>query len=265
MWANGKFSLDVFMMSIDHPCSSYVIMGKSEMSISLPFPVLFHNTHYTIIDKPAGLPVYKKSTNAPSVEQHILSLAHKGKGPWLVHRLDQDTSGCLLIATRKQALIEAQKYFADHTVQKTYWAILHGAPPSPEGIIDVPLYKNNSLKGWHIEVDFKKGQPAQTLWKILGQAHLHNQTYTWVALTPLTGRTHQLRVHCASQGFPIVGDQWYGLKEERHTMLHLHNYRLILPCDPRIDTIAPPSHHMHTLLKACGCGIGSLYPNKNQI
>jgi 23S rRNA-/tRNA-specific pseudouridylate synthase len=134
-------------------------------------------------------------------------------------------------------------------VGKTYWAVVRGAPPQAEGEIAVPLLKRSSAReGWRMVVD-PAGQPALTAWRVLGQADGQGEIFSWLELRPRTGRTHQLRVHCAHLGCPILGDARYGGGEGP---LHLLARSLSLPLDPPVTATAPPPPHMRAALAACG-------------
>ena len=125
--------------------------------------------------------------------------------PALAHRLDKDTSGCLVLGRHRKALALLGKLFKQGKVGKIYWAVVEGAPDAEEGRIDIALSKRDEARGWWMKPD-PHGLPSATTWKVMGRA----DGMTWLALEPLTGRTHQLRVHCAEMGWPIVGDNIYG-------------------------------------------------------
>ena len=167
--------------------------------------ILFADARYVVIDKPAGLPVHPGPRSQASVEDWFPRFSRRRDGPWLAHRLDADTSGCLVIALRRAALIAAQTEFAAGRVRKTYWAMVRGRPKGDSGRIDLPLTKRTSAQGWRMVAD-PAGETAVTEWRLRGI----NGGLAWLELRPRTGRTHQLRVHCASLGCPIAGDPIYG-------------------------------------------------------
>lgn len=175
------------------------------MNDRFPYPILYESPRLVVIDKPAGLAVHPGPQTRHSVEALFPLLSRRKDGPWLVHRLDTDTSGCLMIALRKQALLEAQALFASGGVRKTYWAVVSGAPEMTEGLIDASLKKVSSRDGWHIEAH-PEGQVARTKWRMLSR---HGDK-ALLELELLTGRTHQARVHCQILGCPIIGDERYG-------------------------------------------------------
>jgi tRNA pseudouridine32 synthase/23S rRNA pseudouridine746 synthase len=210
----------------------------------LDIPILHADAHYVVLNKPAGLPVHGGPGGGPSVEDFLHTLSRRKDGPWLAHRLDADTAGCLLVALRKTPLLAAQAAFAAGLVHKTYWAVVVGEPAAEAGVIDAPLIKLTGRNGWRMAVN-PAGQPAVTAWKVLGRA----PGMAWLELTPQTGRTHQIRVHCAHAGWPILGDPLYG---QPGPGLHLLARALDLPVDPPLHATAPPPPAMRAALVACG-------------
>ena len=211
----------------------------------MDLPILYADPHYVVLNKPAGLKVHAGPGGGPSVEDFLPTLSKRRDGPWLAHRLDADTAGCLLIALRKQALIAAQAAFAEGRVRKVYWAVVQGGPEQHSGEIDAPLAKVSAGKGWRMAVR-PDGQPAHSSWRVLGRG----EGTAWLELTPHTGRTHQLRVHCAHMGWPILGDELYG---KAGPGLHLMSRALALPDSP-VHAEAPPPPHMVAALKRLGFG-----------
>jgi tRNA pseudouridine32 synthase/23S rRNA pseudouridine746 synthase len=207
--------------------------------------ILFQDKRFVVIDKPAGLQVHPGPSGGRSVEDWFAGWSRRKDGPWLAHRLDADTAGCLVIALRHTPLLAAQAAFAAGTVRKTYWAVVTGAPNGDQGTIDAPLRRVTSPSGWHMVVDPKAGQSATTDWRVLGRT----QTTTWLELHPRTGRTHQVRVHCATLGTPIRGDERYGIAGGG---LHLLARAIHLPLDPPVDATAQPPAHMLAALEQCG-------------
>ncbi len=219
-------------------------------------PILFQDTRFVVLDKPSGLPVHPGPAGGPSVESFFPQLSRRPQlsrppqlsrrrdGPWLAHRLDADTSGCLVVALRRTALHAAQAAFADRRVNKTYWAVVTGHPGEPAGQIDRPLLKINERSGWRMVVD-PNGAAAATDWRVLGQDARH----TWLELHPRTGRTHQIRIHCAALGCPLVGDSIYGGEPGK---LHLLARAIRLPLSPPVAATAPPPAHMLDALHRLG-------------
>ena len=214
------------------------------MPPALP-PLLYQSNHVVILDKPAGLPVHTGPGGGASVEDWFPLLSRRKDGPWLAHRLDTDTSGCLAIALRKQPLLAMQQAFASKTARKTYWAVVDGGPQAPTGRIDLPLRKTSTKAGWSVQVA-DSGAPAATTWRVLGQS---GRT-SWLELELETGRTHQARVHCAAMGWPIMGDAVYG--KPGAGGLHLLARSLFLPIENGIAVTAPPRAGMQPALHACG-------------
>ena len=212
-------------------------------------PILVATPHFVVLDKPAGLAVHPGPADGPSVEDCFPALSRRKDGPWLVHRLDADTAGCLVVALRKQALVRAQAAFAAGSVRKTYWAVVHGVPAATQGEVRDHLRKRTSLAGWHMEAG-SEGQTARTAWRLMGQA----AGIAWLELHPSTGRTHQIRVHCAGLGHPILGDAVYGRGDggRGDGPLHLLARAIALPLDPPLSATAPPPAHMRDALVACG-------------
>jgi tRNA pseudouridine32 synthase/23S rRNA pseudouridine746 synthase len=214
--------------------------------------LLYRDGLMLVLDKPAGFAVHKGPKGGESLEDHFDALRFGlPRAPALAHRLDRDTSGCLVLGRHRKALAELGRLFKAGRVDKTYWAVVEGGPAEDEGRIDLPLGRRDATRGWWMKPD-PAGQPATTTWKVLGRAG----ECTWLALTPLTGRTHQLRVHCATMGWPIVGDSVYGAAL-RHggPALQLHAREIVVPLyknRPPIRVIAPVPSHMQERLAACG-------------
>ena len=206
-----------------------------------------------VIDKPAGLAVHPGPGGGPNLTGSLDALRFGlPRRPEVAHRLDKETSGCLVLGRHRQALIRLGKLFAGGKVEKVYWAVVEGGPDAEEGEIDLPLApRSPDPKSWLMKAD-PAGQPSLTRWRVLGRAG----GQTWLELRPVTGRTHQLRVHCAAQGWPILGDGIYGTVPARGGQrLHLHARSLTLPLYPKkppIHVEAPPPEHMTERLKACG-------------
>lgn len=166
--------------------------------------------------------------------------------PVAAHRLDQDTSGCLVLARHPKARSRLGRLFERHEIDKIYWAIVAGEPGEDSGTIALPLRKQNDKTGWRITVDPARGQDAVTSWRVLGRSGGRS----WLELRPRTGRTHQLRVHLAAQGWPILGDPFYGAVLPEIPMQLLAR-RLAIPywADRRpVTAEAPPPPAMRALL-----------------
>lgn len=214
-------------------------------------PILFADAHFVVLNKPAGLAVHPGPAGGPSVEDCFPELSRRKDGPWLAHRLDADTAGCLVVALRKQPLLAAQAAFATGSVRKTYWAVVAGEPEAESGEIDMGLTKRSDRSGWRMQAD-PKGEPAVTRWRVLGRT----PGLAWLELSPRTGRTHQLRVHCANAGWPILGDPLYG---KTGPGLHLLARAITIPLEPPLSATAPPPTAMRPALASCG------WPNPQSI
>jgi tRNA pseudouridine32 synthase/23S rRNA pseudouridine746 synthase len=211
--------------------------------------ILFQDNRFIVINKPAGLPVHASRGGGlrgtgGNVEDFFPYFARGKSGPWLAHRLDRDTAGCLVIALKKSALIAAQTLFANGGVEKTYWAIVTGTPSRSAGEIDLPLGKVTSGRNWKMAAA-TGAQPAFTRWRLRGAG----SGFSWLELHPKTGRTHQIRAHCAAIGHPIIGDAVYG---SGGGPLCLLARAILLPLDPPVGAISPVPPHMEKGLKSCG-------------
>jgi 23S rRNA pseudouridine955/2504/2580 synthase len=177
--------------------------------------------------------------------------AELGERPLLVHRLDRDTSGIIVIAKRRSIAAALGKLFATRAVKKTYWAVVKGVPSPAQGRIEVALIKAKGPDGDRMrasrEGEEEDEQRAVTFYSVVGKAP---PAAAWVSLKPVTGRQHQLRAHMAHIGTPIMGDEKYGglddMPDGMDRNLHLHARRIIFP-HPRegtIDITAPLPEHM---------------------
>jgi RluA family pseudouridine synthase len=224
-------------------------MTPSELEARL----LYRDGLMLILDKPAGLAVHAGPRGGPSLRDHLEALRFGlRQAPELAHRLDRDTSGCLVLGRHRKALAKLGRLFSDGQVRKTYWAVVVGRPPQDEGDVDLPLLKENRTTGWKMRVD-AKGQPSQTHYRRIGG----DGARSWLALEPKTGRTHQLRVHMAALGCPILGDPNYGgtATQAGRFPLHLHAREVRVPLYPRRTPIraeAAVPEHMKDAMRACG-------------
>jgi tRNA pseudouridine32 synthase/23S rRNA pseudouridine746 synthase len=214
--------------------------------------LLYRDGLMLVIDKPAGFAVHRGPKGGESLEDHFDALRFGlPRSPALAHRLDRDTSGCLVLGRHRKALATLGRLFKAGRIGKTYWAVVEGGPEADQGRIDLPLARKDATRGWWMKPD-PVGQPAATVWTVMGRA----PSLTWLALEPLTGRTHQLRVHCTAMGWPIVGDPIYGsVPRAGGPTLHLHSREIVVPLSKNRDPIrvmAPAPLHMHERLQACG-------------
>jgi tRNA pseudouridine32 synthase/23S rRNA pseudouridine746 synthase len=171
--------------------------------------------------------------------------------PVLAHRLDRDTSGCLVLGRHRKATASLGLLFKHGKISKTYWAVVEGGPTEDKGTIDIPLGRLNAERGWWQKPD-PEGQSAVTNWKVLGRS----DGLAWLAMEPVTGRTHQLRVHAAAMGWPIVGDNIYGNGPRfGEPTLHLHSREIGIPISKNkepVHVVAPAPAHLQERLRACG-------------
>ncbi len=210
-----------------------------------------------VVNKPPGLATQGGTKTNVHLDGLLDGLAEDdGSRPKLVHRLDKDTSGVLLLARTSRAAAFFSKSFSGRTARKVYWALVVGVPSIEDGFIDLPLAKQPGTGGEKMHVDEEEGLPSKTRYRVIERA---GNRAAWVELQPFTGRTHQLRVHMAAIGYPIVGDGKYGGQEAFLTgaisrKLHLHARRLRIdnPDGGRIDVAADPPEHFAQSLASLG-------------
>jgi tRNA pseudouridine32 synthase / 23S rRNA pseudouridine746 synthase len=260
--------------------------------------LLYRDGLMLVIDKPTGFAVHRGPKGGESLEDHFDALRFGlPRAPSLAHRLDRDTSGCLVLGRHRKALALLGRLFKSGAVKKTYWAMVEGTPDADEGTIELPLGRLDETRGWWMKHD-PNGQPAVTKWMVMGRdpppfpgrspppcgeglgvgaglfaasvgdtspslptphptlPHKGSGKVTWLALEPVTGRTHQLRVHCAEMGWPIVGDAIYGnAPRSGGPILHLHAREIDVPISknrPPVRVTAPVPPHMREALATCG-------------
>ncbi|MFD2227938.1 RluA family pseudouridine synthase [Microvirga arabica] len=260
--------------------------------------LLYRDALMLVIDKPAGLPVHPGPKGGETLFHHLDALRFGlPRRPEAAHRLDKDTSGCLILGRHPKAIARLNEMFKKGEIDKVYWAVVEGGPDADEGEIDLPLAPKSPDRGWWMKVD-PKGQPSLTQWRVLGRSHtsplrgeiapqaregVGNETsvsvvlpphpgaltrsdpppqgedekrFTLLELRPITGRTHQLRVHCQASGFPILGDPIYGTAPRfGGPGLHLHARSVTVPLYPKKSPIlveAPVPTHMRERVEACG-------------
>jgi len=274
--------------------------------------LLYRDALMLVIDKPAGLPVHPGPKGGETLFHHLDALRFGlPRRPEAAHRLDKDTSGCLVLGRHPKAIARLNELFRRNEVDKVYWAVVEGGPEAEEGEIDLPLAPKSPDRGWWMKVD-SKGQPSLTQWRVLGRSSTQpspppisglpemgllrrksgtpdlrwgrvgeggvsanlsgsgastplpslppqgegEKRLTLLELRPITGRTHQLRVHCAASGFPILGDPIYGTAPRfGGPGLHLHARSITLPLYPKkppITVQAPVPEHMRERVEACG-------------
>jgi tRNA pseudouridine32 synthase / 23S rRNA pseudouridine746 synthase len=297
--------------------------------------LLYRDGLMLVIDKPAGLPVHRGPKGGVCLEDYFDALRFGlPRPPALAHRLDKDTSGCLVLGRHRKALAHLGLLFKHGKVGKAYWAVVEGGPDAEEGTVELSLGRLDETRGWWMKPD-PNGLPAVTTWKVLGRSspwpeaalpapdrgserdnasssmaspalclasaalpspppqagagpgrgggpqtppglpamaarspfsagrsdapspdRQRSTKLTWLALTPVTGRTHQLRVHCAASGWPIVGDNIYGTAPRFCAPPQLlHAREVVVPISKNkapVRVAAPVPAHMRDWLRACG-------------
>ena len=211
-----------------------------EIALNLPekeqtdvdLPILYEDDDVIVVNKPSGLLTHAKGglSDEPTVAEIIrskTSFATDTDRPGIVHRLDRDTSGLLIIAKNPESAAHLQRQFAERTAKKTYIAITDGKPKLNAAKIDLPIGRNPSAPST-FRID-PNGKPAQTTYHVLAE----NDTQSFVELKPTTGRTHQLRVHLAHLNAPILGDRVYGKSSDCRMMLHAQKLEITLPSGER--------------------------------
>jgi len=169
--------------------------------------ILFEDKDIIVLNKPAGMAVHGGSGLNFGVIEALRTLRPDARQLELVHRLDRDTSGCLLIAKKRSMLRVLHEQLREKTMQKNYWALVDGQWDKKDRKVDEPLRKNTLQSGERVvKVDKNEGKPSLTLFRILDRF----SSCTLVQASPVTGRTHQIRVHTACKGHPIAGDNKYG-------------------------------------------------------
>jgi 23S rRNA pseudouridine955/2504/2580 synthase len=215
--------------------------------------VIYKDSAALVINKPPGLATQGGSGMKEHVDGLLDALWYEAEGrPKLVHRLDKDTSGALVLARSSKAAAHFAKAFSSRTARKVYWALIVGVPSIDDGMIELPLAKQPGTGGEKMHVDQKAGSPARTRYRVIERA---GNTAAWVELQPYTGRTHQLRVHMAAIGHPIVGDGKYGGQDafltgtiSRKMHLHARRIRIDHPDGDQIDVRAElPTHFDESL------------------
>lgn len=214
--------------------------------------VLHRDALMLVVNKPTGVAVHPGTGKGPNLEETLKELSFGlPNPPQLAHRLDAGTSGCLILGRHRTALKRLGDLFSTGQIKKTYWAVVTGFPVEDEGVINLPLGKQSPDKRrWWMKVD-PNGQEAITEYRVLSRGDIG---LTLLELSPITGRTHQLRVHCQAMGFPILGDNIYGLRDRPDTLdLHLHARAVTIPYHKKntpIHVVAPlPSHITKTCIQ----------------
>jgi 23S rRNA pseudouridine955/2504/2580 synthase len=228
-------------------------LGEDETAFAQSL-VIHKDAAALVLNKPPGLATQGGTKTDEHVDRLLDALWYDEDGrPKLVHRLDKDTSGALLVGRTARAAGHFAKAFSSRTARKVYWAIIVGVPSIEDGMIELPIAKQPGTGGEKMHVDEKEGSPARTRYRVIDRA---GNSAAWVELQPFTGRTHQLRVHMAAIGHPIVGDGKYGGRDafltgtiSRKMHLHARRIRVDHPDGGQIDVRADlPPHFSETLV-----------------
>ncbi|MCW9034262.1 MAG: RluA family pseudouridine synthase [Alphaproteobacteria bacterium] len=212
--------------------------------------VLYKDDHVLVINKPVGLAVQGGSKTTKHLDAMLDVLQFDAlERPRLVHRLDKDTSGVLVLARTVRAAGELAKLFKTKEVRKIYWAAVVGTPRPPKGQISAPLNKVGGAGGEKVVYDEENGKRALTYYQVIENAA---KIASWLVMEPMTGRTHQLRVHCQLMNTPIVGDGKYGgaesfaLGDSVQSKMHLHarGIKFRSPTGKQVEVFAPLAEHM---------------------
>ena len=222
--------------------------------------VIYKDDAALVLNKPPGLATQGGTKTDEHVDRLLDALWYEVDGrPKLVHRLDKDTSGALLIARKSSSAAHFAKAFSSRTARKVYWALVVGVPDIFDGMIELPIAKQPGSGGEKMHVDMKEGAPARTRYRVIDRA---GNSAAWVELQPFTGRTHQLRVHLAAIGHPIVGDGKYGGRDSfltgsisRKMHLHARRIRVDHPDGSQIDVRAELPEHFTESLESLGFDI----------
>jgi tRNA pseudouridine32 synthase / 23S rRNA pseudouridine746 synthase len=223
--------------------------ARGDLHVPLIDRVLYRDGLILVVDKPAGIAVHPGPGGGPDLESGFdelrFGLRHP---PALAHRLDRDTSGCLVLGRHPKALRRLGALFAAGRVEKVYWAIVRGRPSQDEGRIETGLRKLARGSGWRMVID-PAGRWAITDYRVRGA----RDGCAWLELRPRTGRTHQIRIHCAALDCPVVGDPVYAGADGGPLLLHARAITLPLyPAKPPIVVTAPPPSHLLGALARLG-------------
>ncbi len=235
------------------PAASVPALSRADRDL-IENMILYEDEHVLVLDKPFGLAVQGGTGTKRHIDGMLAAMADRfGDRPRLVHRLDRDTTGVLLVAKHRNAAAKLGRIFQTRSAAKTYWALVKGVPRPPQGKVEAALVKVAGPGGDRVRKalpgEQEQAMHATTHYAVIDRVA---SKAAWVSLKPVTGRQHQLRAHMASIGHPIVGDNKYGgdqnmPAEQIPPMLHLHARRLMLPhpiTDETIDVSAPLPEHM---------------------
>lgn len=246
------------------PAASVPALARADRDL-IENMILYEDEHVLVLDKPFGLAVQGGTGTKRHIDGMLAAMADRfGDRPRLVHRLDRDTTGVLLVAKHRNAAAKLGRIFQTRSAAKTYWALVKGVPRPPQGKVEAALVKVSGPGGDRVRKalpgEQEQAKHATTHYAVIDRVA---SKAAWVSLKPVTGRQHQLRAHMASIGHPIVGDNKYGgdqnmPAEQIPSKLHLHARRLMLPhpiTDETIDVTAPLPEHMRATWDLLGLDV----------
>ncbi|WP_326524881.1 RluA family pseudouridine synthase [Sphingomonas sp.] len=230
---------------------------SAEQTALIRSMVVHQDDQAFVLNKPPGLATQGGTKTTEHVDHLLDGLQYDLEGrPKLVHRLDKDTSGALLVARTSRAAAYFAKSFSGRTARKIYWALVVGVPDIEDGLVDLPIAKQPGTGGEKMHVSEHDGQPSRSRYKVIERV---GNRAAWVELQPFTGRTHQLRVHMAAIGHPIVGDGKYGGADafltggvSRKMHLHARRIRIDHPDGGRVDVTADLPEHFAESMTTLG-------------
>lgn len=246
-----------FEMRDSEPLKKKIYQASPEDARALKQMVIFEDNRVMVLNKPAGLAVQGGSSQTHHLDGMLQALAGKGARPLLVHRLDRDTSGVLVLAKNARIAAELGKLLQGREIEKIYWALVCGVPRPREGEVNLKIAKGMAGDREKMLVD-EDGQRAVSRYRVVESV---GKQAAWVELEPVTGRTHQLRVHMSALGCPIIGDMKYGCHIDEtealglENVLHLHARRIVLPAfagGGKIRVEAPLPPHMRDSFSVLG-------------
>jgi len=262
--------------------ASYRIRARDRVTVTVPPPepagiepepipldLLYEDRDLLVVNKPSGLVVHpgagrRRGTLVNALLHHVAGLSAVGgvERPGIVHRLDRETSGCLVVAKTDLAHQRLSRQFEARQVKKTYLALVHGSVKATEGRITLPVGRDQRERK-RMGVRTRKGRETETVFRVVRSA----PEWSLVEVMPTTGRTHQIRVHLAAMGHPVVGDKLYGGRGERKSPWKagrhlLHAWKLVFT-HPRtgalVESTAPLPHDFGKILEEVGLEISSFW------
>lgn len=268
VFVNGKVQVETdFVVRLDNEIEYSPSKQEEEPEAkNIPLKTLYNDHGLLIIDKPAGLSVhpgsgFKGDSLTQALLYHFKDIALVGEEgrPGIVHRLDKDTSGVMLIALTQEMYEFLKDAFFERKIKKEYIALVHGLLGKQHGMIDTPIGKSKSDFRKYSTKNVITPKESLTEYIVLEQLEFKGENYSLVKVKLHTGRTHQIRVHFASIGHPLVGDSLYGLKKEKlnvpRQLLHAKKIEVQLPDGTWIEAESELPEDIKEVLKALGSGL----------